>query len=454
MMQCLQTMMTCKNNVKTAHVPCHWISHPVLSLNGVMTVPGDKSISHRALFLSALAEGVTLIEGFSDGDDCVNTWCALEAMGVHIERVARRVVVHGVGKHGLSQPTHALNCGNSGTSMRLLMGLLAAQSFDTQLVGDESLHRRPMERVARPLHQMGARLSTSAGKAPIWIRGGACLHGITYDMPEASAQVKTALFLAGLYARGRTRIIEQIPTRDHTERMLTAFSYPVCLMNRELIIDASYALKGTTVRIPGDLSAAAFFIVAATLIPGSQLTINHVGVNPTRLGVLHLLKAMGACIVMSNQHRLNEEPVASLHIRYAPLHGITIPAAMIPLAIDEFPILFIAAACASGVTRLYGGHELRYKESDRIGVMVEGLGRLGIEAYAHEDGVSIHGGQIKGGVVSSGFDHRVAMAFAIAGAVASAPVKVLNCGVVSTSFPGFMQTANQIKLSIERADDE
>ncbi len=432
------------------------MSHPVSSLSGVITVPGDKSISHRALFLGALAEGVTTIHGFSEGDDCVSTRRALEAMGVPVEHaVAHQVVVHGVGKYGLKEPIGPLDCGNSGTTMRLLMGLLAAQSFDSMLMGDDSLHRRPMGRVSRPLIQMGAFITTKANQPPVLIRGGACLQGIDYEMPHASAQVKTALILAGLFARGKTRIIESMPTRDHTERMLTAFSYPFYqTADHALVIDAAHTLKGTEVRVPGDLSSAAFFMVAAIVIPGSELTISNVGVNPTRLGVIHVLNAMGASISMSNQHVLGGEPVADLHVRYARLNGITIPAAMVPFAIDEFPILFIAAACASGITRLQGARELRFKESDRIGVMVDGLQRLGIEAYADGDGVVIHGGVLGGGVVSSGGDHRVAMAFAIAGSVARSSVTVLNCSAVSTSFPDFINTANQIKLAIVRADDE
>ena len=432
------------------------MSHPVSSLSGVITVPGDKSISHRALFLGALAEGITTIHGVSQGDDCVSTRRAFQAMGVRIEdSVAHRVVVHGVGKHGLKEPLAPLDCGNSGTTIRLLMGLLAAQSFDSLLMGDDSLHRRPMGRVSRPLIQMGAFITTEADQPPVLIRGGACLQGIDYAMPHASAQVKTALILAGLFARGKTRIIESMPTRDHTERMLTVFSYPVHQTDDHvLVIDAAHNLKGTDVSVPGDLSSAAFFIVAATLIQGSELTINNVGVNPTRLGVIHLLNAMGASISMSNQQVVGGEPVADLHVRHARLNGITIPATLVPFAIDEFPILFIAAACASGITRLQGARELRYKESDRIGVMVDGLQRLGIEAYADGDGVLIHGGVLGGGVVSSGGDHRVAMAFAIAGAVARSSVTVLNCSAVSTSFPDFINTAHQLKLAIVSEDDE
>lgn len=432
----------------------HFISSPVDSLHGDITVPGDKSISHRAIMLGAIAQGTTVVNGFLAGDDCLATLIAFVAMGVHIERDESSVIIHGVGKHGLQKPKSVINCGNSGTTMRLLTGILAAQSFDSELTGDASLLKRPMERISRPLLQMGAHLTTQDGLPPLLINGNQTLHGIEYDMPVASAQVKSGILLAGLYAEGETRVIESKLTRDHTERMLSTFLYPVRRLDNLIIIDAASECQGTTISVPGDISSAAFFIVAATLIPNAELYIRNVGINPTRTGILHVLKRMGANIVISNRRQYGEEPVADLYIRHAPLSGFEIPESIVPATIDEFPILFIAAACASGQTILHGAKELRFKESDRIGVMVEGLNTLGIEAYALADGIFIRGGTLYGGVVDSHHDHRIAMAFAIAGAMASGPVTIHNSKNVATSFPSFIALANQINLSIRVIDDE
>lgn len=420
------------------------------SLHGEMTVPGDKSISHRALLIGAIAVGMTTVHGFLDGEDCLATLAALRSMGVSIERLPDHSLrIEGVGKYGLQAPKSMLNCGNSGTSLRLLSGLLSAQSFDTTLTGDASLQKRPMERITRPLIQMGADISTVQGHAPITIRGGQVLQGMTYEMPEASAQVKSGLLLAGLYAAGETRIIEPSVTRDHTERMLAAFSYPVHKAEHFMMVNAASECIATDIQIPGDLSSAAFFIVAATLIPGSQLTIKNVGINPTRTGILTILKKMGAQIDIKNKRLWGEEPVADLHISAANLEGISIPPAWVPLAIDEFPIIFIAAAAAKGQTILHGAEELRYKESDRIQVMVNGLQQLGIEARALEDGICIQGGSLQGGRVDSAADHRVAMAFAIAGALAKGRVEIEHCESIRTSFPNFVALAQHMQLNIE-----
>lgn len=333
--------------------------------------------------------------------------------------------------------------------MRLLAGLLAAQQFDSQLTGDESLLKRPMLRISRPLSQMGADVTTQDGKPPIVIKGGKKLNGIHYVMPEASAQVKSCLLLAGMYAEGQTKITENAVSRDHTERMLKTFSYPVQIQDGTIVIDSNGECHGTRLNIPGDISSAAFFIVAASITPGSDVLIRNVGINPTRTGVIHILTEMGADITVLNQRAYGEEPVADLHIRYSQLKGINIPASMVPLAIDEFPVIFIAAACAQGKTTLHGAKELRLKESDRIGAMVDGLNQLGVHAEGFDDGILIEGGSIHGGEVNSRGDHRIAMSFAIAGAVAGAPVTIKNCANVATSFPSFVTTANMLRFQIE-----
>ncbi|HAT8637280.1 TPA: 3-phosphoshikimate 1-carboxyvinyltransferase [Legionella pneumophila] len=428
----------------------NFISKPVVCLKGEITVPGDKSISHRSIIFGAIAIGTSVIDGFLDGEDCIATLKAFQSMGVRIEGPDKqRVIIHGVGKYGLKQPQNIIDCGNSGTSMRLLAGLFAAQQFDSQLTGDESLLKRPMLRISRPLSQMGADVTTQDGKPPILIKGGKKLNGIHYVMPEASAQVKSCLLLAGMYAEGQTKITENAVSRDHTERMLRTFSYPVQIQDGVIVIDRNGECHGTRLNIPGDISSAAFFIVAASITPGSDILIRNVGINPTRTGIIHILTEMGADIKVLNQRAYGEEPVADLHIRYSQLKGIDIPVSMVPLAIDEFPVIFIAAACAQGKTTLHGAKELRLKESDRIGAMVDGLNQLGVHAEGFDDGILIEGGSIQGGEVNSRGDHRIAMSFAIAGAVASAPVTIKNCANVATSFPSFVTTANILHFQIE-----
>jgi len=419
-------------------------------LAGEIVVPGDKSVSHRALMLGAIAEGETRAENFLASKDCLATLDAMAAMGVAIRRPSpTRVVIQGAGLHGLRAPAGMLDLGNSGTSMRLLAGLLAGQSFTSRLTGDESLRRRPMSRVTEPLTEMGARIETRpGGLAPLIIHGGSTLHGIRYTLPVASAQVKSCLLLAGLYAEGETEIREPAPTRDHTERMLRAMGAELRQDETTVAVPGGARLTGTALQVPGDISSAAFFLVGASMLPGSELRLTQVGVNPTRTGVIKILQRMGANIELSNLHEQGGEPVADLCVRGGELHGIHIPPELVPLAIDEFPAVFIAAACARGETRLEGARELRVKESDRIQVMAEGLQALGVEASPTEDGIVIQGGGLRGGQVDTQGDHRIAMAFAMAGLRATGPVEVRDCANVETSFPSFVELATAAGLPL------
>lgn len=434
--------------------PLNLISKPVNTIHGDITVPGDKSISHRSIIFGAMAKGISIVEGFLDGEDCLATVKAFQSMGVKIVGPTnQRVTIYGVGKYGLHKPTEVIDCGNSGTSMRLLAGLLAAQDFDSELTGDCSLLNRPMLRISKPLTQMGAAITTHDGKPPIHIVGGKKLTGIEYLMPEASAQVKSCILLAGIYAQGETRITEVGVSRDHTERMLKTFGYAMQKQGNIIIINGEGDFKATDVKVPGDISSAAFFIIAASIIPNSELIIRNVGINPTRIGVIQILLQMGADIQIINPREFGEEPVGDLKIKYAPLKGIIIPEEMVPLAIDEFPAIFIAAACAQGQTILHGAKELRLKESDRIGAMAEGLATLGIKNNCYEDGIAISGGCLGGGIVDSRGDHRIAMAFAIAGAVSKQAITIKNCANVATSFPSFVATANKLHFCIEDVSD-
>ena len=420
-------------------------------LTGRLRVPGDKSISHRAVMLGALAEGVTHVTGLLEGADVLCTLGAFRAMGVLAKGPEQgRLTIQGVGLRGLRPPAQPLDMGNSGTAMRLMAGLLAGQAFDSVLVGDASLSQRPMRRVADPLSQMGARIETNAGgRPPLKIKGGQVLHGIDYPMPVASAQVKSALLLAGLYAEGETCVTEPQPTRDHTERMLRGFGYAVGIHGARRCVRGGGRLTACDIDVPADISSAAFFIVGASIASGSELTLEHVGINPTRVGVINILKLMGADIAILNPREAGGEPVADIRVRHAKLKGIVIPRDQVPLAIDEFPVLFIAAACAEGETVLAGAEELRVKESDRIAVMARGLKTLGIDARETPDGIVIRGGTLRGGTVDSHGDHRIAMAFAIAALCADGPVTVRDCKNVDTSFPGFADLARRAWLDIE-----
>lgn len=422
-------------------------------LSGDMRVPGDKSISHRSIMLGALAEGVTHIQGFLQGEDALATLHAFRAMGVDITQPDQgRVTIQGVGMHGLQAPTQALDLGNSGTSMRLLSGLLAGQDFAVTLVGDSSLSKRPMQRVTQPLVQMGADIATTPeGTAPLKINPVKQIHGIDYVMPVASAQVKSCLLLAGLYAQGETWVTEPAPTRDHTERMLQGFGYSVMLDGARRGVQGGGKLMACDIDIPADISSAAFFLVGASIAEGSELILRHVGMNPTRGGVITILRLMGADIELLNPREVGGEPVADLRVRSARLQGIRIPEDQVPLAIDEFPALFIAAACAEGETLLTGAEELRVKESDRIQVMADGLVALGIDAQATPDGMLIRGGELQSGEVDSHGDHRIAMAFAMAALRASGDIRIRDCANVNTSFPDFVELAKRVGLVIQAA---
>ena len=425
------------------------------AMTGEVRVPGDKSMSHRSIMLGALAQGTTRVSGFLEGEDALATVAAFRAMGVTIEGPDDgKVTIHGVGLQGLRAPAVDLDLGNSGTSIRLLSGLLAGQTFDAVLTGDASLCARPMGRVIDPLSLMGAAIQgEEGGRPPLRIAGGQRLQGIHYDLPMASAQVKSCVLLAGLYSQGRTSVTEPAPTRDHTERMLRGFGYAVKSDDGVISLEGGGSLKAADIDVPADISSAAFFLVAASIAPGSDLLLTHVGINPTRIGVLNILKLMGADITLKHQREVGGEPVADIQVRYAPLTGIEIPQDQVPLAIDEFPALFIAAACARGRTVLRGAEELRVKESDRIAAMAEGLTTLGIANEVLEDGIIIEGGTPGGGVIHTYHDHRIAMSFAIAALRAESEISVLDCDHVATSFPGFDSLARGLGLQISTLAD-
>jgi 3-phosphoshikimate 1-carboxyvinyltransferase len=415
-----------------------WRIAPCGPLRGELRVPGDKSISHRAVMLGAIAEGVSRVSGFLAGEDTRATMRAFEQMGVRIDRLRdTELDVHGVGLDGLRAAPGPLDLGNSGTSARLLAGLLSGQPFDSEIVGDASLMQRPMGRVVEPLRRMGADIDcTPTGTLPLRIRGGARLTGIEYALPVASAQLKSALLLAGLYAQGDTCVVEPAPTRDHTERMLEMFGATIRRDGRR-VCTWRQRLVATAVRVPADISSAAFFLVAASVIPGSDLTLTEVGINPTRAAVIDILRAMGARIEIHQSTAHSGEPVADLRVRHGALRGIVIPRELVPAAIDEFPALLVAAACARGSTVLTDAAELRVKESDRIAAMAAGLAALGIDIAEAPDGMTVTGGAFTAGRVDSRGDHRIAMAFAIAGCRAAGEVVVDDCANVDTSFPGF-----------------
>jgi len=405
---------------------------------------------------ASLADGVSRITGFLEGEDTRATARAFVEMGVRIEAPgASERVVHGVGPHGLRAPSAPVDCGNAGTGMRLLAGVLAGQQFDSALVGDESLSRRPMRRVIEPLAQMGADIAAEpGGLPPLRIAGSRRLHGIDYTLPVASAQVKSAILLAGLYANGETRVSEPHPTRDYTERMLATFGWPIEFGAGWAKLTGGHRLSATDVHVPADFSSAAFFIVAATLVPESELLLHAIGMNPRRTGLLLALSAMGADIRLANTRELGGEAVADLVVRHAPLHGIDVPVEIVADMIDEFPALFVAAAAASGITRIRGAAELRVKESDRIAVMAKGLRALGIDVEETADGAVILGGRFAGGEVDSAGDHRCAMSFAIAGLVAGEAVRIRDCANVATSFPDFVGLARRCGFDLKTTQDD
>ena len=428
-----------------------WLAGTGGPLRGDLQVPGDKSVSHRAVMLGALAEGRSEIEGFLEGEDTRATAAIFARLGVRIEAPsASRRVVHGVGLHGLQAATGPLDCGNAGTGMRLLAGLLAGQAFDSTLVGDASLSRRPMGRVITPLRAMGANIEAGeGGLPPLRIHANKGLQGIDFKSPVASAQVKSAVLLAGLYARGTTRVQEPHPTRDYTERMLAAFGWPVRFSPGEASLEGGHRLRATDVVVPADFSSAAFFLVAASVVPGSDLRLLQVGMNPRRTGLLEALRAMGADITVEAAGEQGGEPVADLRVRHARLRGIDVPEALVPDMIDEFPALFVAAALAEGETRVSGAAELRVKESDRIAAMATALQALGADIVETPDGAIIQGGKLRGGVADSHGDHRIAMALAVAAQRADGEVRIRDCANVATSFPGFEALARGVGLGLQ-----
>jgi 3-phosphoshikimate 1-carboxyvinyltransferase len=431
---------------------------PTNRVGGRITVPGDKSISHRSLMLGAIASGTTVVRGFLASEDCLATQAALEAMGVSIERQRDGLVrIEGVGAQGLRAPSKILDLGNSGTAIRLLMGLLAGQPFDSKLTGDASLKRRPMERVAAPLRQMGARIATAdGGRPPVAIGGGASLRGIDYQLPMASAQVKSALLLAALFADGTTTVRSPGPSRDHTERMLESMGVRLTSsaagVGHTVTLAGPAKLRGREVLVPADFSSAAFFIVAACLAARDGLLIENVGINPTRVGLLTILREMGARIELRNERTLGAEPVADLEVFQSELRGVVVRPELVPLAIDEFPILFIAAAAAKGETIVSGADELRKKETDRIAVMARALEAVGVEVEERPDGARIVGGRIGGGTIDSRGDHRIAMSFAVASVRAGAAIEILNTAEVATSFPNFLEVAAAAGLDVRAGD--
>lgn len=423
---------------------------PSIVREAVATVPGDKSISHRAVMLGSLADGASRIHGFLAGEDCLATLRAFGDMGVRIERhSATSLTIHGVGMDGLSAPVHPLDLGNSGTAMRLMAGLMAGQSFSTELVGDESLCGRPMARVINPLTEMGAAIESDCdGTPPLQIQGGVRLQGIDYAMPVASAQVKSCLLLAGLYAEGRTSILEPAITRDHTERLLAAMGVNIDSSEGRIIMQGPQRLTAIEIDVPADLSSATFVILAAALADAADVLISNVGINPTRTGVIDILKSMGADISLENSRLLGKEPVADIRVRSSMLQGCDVDPGLVSLAIDEFPALFVAAASARGATTFSGIGELRVKESDRIAAMSSGLRALGIRVEESEDSAIVHGGAFTGGVVQSFGDHRIAMSFAVAGSIAASGVTVRDVDNVETSFPGFAGLMRSLGFTI------
>lgn len=423
------------------------------SLAGSIEVPGDKSMSHRSVMFGSMANGITEVSGFLEGEDALHTLQAFEQMGVKIDQLgAGNLVIHGQGIKGLHAPKEPIYHGNAGTGMRLLAGVLAGLGLPAILTGDESLSGRPMGRIVDPLKLMGANITTADnGTPPLNLHGGKQLKAIEYTTPMASAQVKSCILLAGLHAQGHTVVHEPDITRDHTERMLRGFGVDVQTNGLTASIEGGQQLKATNLTVPGDISSAAFFLVGAAMIPGSVLTINNVGLNPSRRGVVDILRLMGANIEENNPRESGGELVADLKVTGTQLKGIDVPKELVSLAIDEFPALFVAAASAQGTTVVTGAEELRVKETDRIQVMADGLRLLGVDITDTPDGARIVGGAINGGTVDSCGDHRTAMSFAMAALIAKEPITVLDCDNVATSFPGFVSLASGAGLRVSES---
>jgi 3-phosphoshikimate 1-carboxyvinyltransferase len=423
---------------------------PAERLAGTVTLPGDKSVSHRFGMFSAIAEGTTRIANFSGSEDCTATLNCMAALGVPIERTADEIVIHGVGKHGLKQPDGMLDAGNSGTTIRLLSGILAGQPFETRITGDDSLRRRPMRRIMDPLARMGARIvATDDNFAPLAISGGN-LRGIDYELPVASAQVKSCVLLAGLFAAGETTVIEATPTRDHTERMLGAFGAPVVHNGTRLTISGDAVLKSPgDCRVPGDFSAAAFFLVAASLVPDADLLIENVGINPSRTGLLDVLHEAGLAVGLENEREAGGEPVADLRVRG--LHGdrlvrrLELGGDIIANVIDELPILSVFGAFHGGID-IRDARELRVKESDRIALVAANLRRMGAEVIEREDGLSVEGNQrFRSATIDTAGDHRIAMAFSVAALAADGPTEIRDAGCAAVSFPKFFDVLASLR---------
>jgi len=434
-----------------------FLCQPSRAMRGCLRVPGDKSISHRAVMLASIANGTSHISGFLPGEDCLATLRAFAGMGVAVERVSdTELRITGAGRYGLKPHDGSIDLGNSGTSMRLLTGLLCAQPFPITLTGDASLTRRPMRRVTEPLTSMGADIATSeSGTAPIRLQPPASsLHGIRYESPVASAQVKSALLLAGLYAEGRTELIEPEASRDHSERMLRAFGVELEAKPGFAALEGGQDLTAVDIEIPADISSAAFFLVGAAITPGAEVTLQCVGLNPTRTGIIDILHALNADIRIDNERTLGGEPVGDIHVRGGGLRATTISGSVVARAIDEMPAVFVAAACATGETIIRDAAELRVKESDRIQSMVDALRALGISAVAEPDGARILGGRIHGGVVDACDDHRVAMSMAIASLRAEQPIRIRHCDNVTTSFPDFVEAATSVGLNLRVIHDQ
>jgi 3-phosphoshikimate 1-carboxyvinyltransferase len=433
-----------------------WIASPGSPLRGEIRVPGDKSISHRAVMLAAIADGTSRINGFLEGEDTRSTAAILRQLGVRIEAPSEgERIVQGVGLHGLRESREPLDCGNAGTGMRLLCGLLAGQGFESTLVGDESLSRRPMARVIEPLTRMGASIVSRNGLPPLRINAKNNLHAIDFETTVASAQLKSAVLLAGLYAKGTTRVRERKPTRDYTESMLAAFGWPIRFQPGEAELEGGHRLRARDIVVPGDFSSAAFLLVAASIVPGSEVLLRDVGINPRRTGLLAALRAMGADIREENPRRLGGESAADLRVRHAPLRGTEVPPEIVPDMIDEFPALFVAAAFAHGATTVRDAAELRVKESDRLAGMANGLRAMGVEVDETPDGATIHGlgqdGRLRGATLDSLGDHRLAMAFAVAAQRGDGEFTIRDCANVATSFPGFTELCVDVGLGLRPA---
>lgn len=414
-------------------------------LRGAVTVPGDKSISHRAVMFAALSEGKSAVFNFLESEDCQNTKKAFQQLGIKFSARGKALIVYGRGLHGLVAARNPIDCGNSGTTIRLISGILAGQGFASVLTGDKYLRRRPMKRVIAPLRAMGAKIKAINDEfAPLSITGGD-LQGIKYVLPIASAQVKSSILLAGLYAAGKTSVIEPVPTRDHTERMLGYLGAKISKKGLTTSVQGNTRLKGNKIIVPGDISSAAFLLVAATISPGSRVVIKNVGVNPTRNGIITVLKKMGAKITIKNKREFGAEPVADLEVCSSKLHGITIAGKIIPNIIDEIPVLAVAAALARGKTTISGAKELRVKETDRIKSMVSQLKKMGVNIREKEDGMVVYGpAKLKGKVVNSFGDHRTAMSLAVAALAAEGKTVIKDTACINTSFPGFEKLIRKI----------